>query len=92
MPPPDLTWPQVAYALIFAVPAIIAAVGAVLAAARGKANAQQLASASRQLVTGNDKTVGEMVTEIHGEASNEGTSFPTHGPAPGPHAQGSAGE
>jgi hypothetical protein len=32
----------------------------------------------RQLVTGNDKTVGEMVTEVHGKESQQNTDFNTH--------------
>lgn len=32
-----------------------------------------------QLVTGNDKTVGEMVTEVHGKESAQATVFETHG-------------
>jgi hypothetical protein len=36
-------------------------------------------SRTRQdLVTGNDKTVGEMVTEVHGKESDQGTGFQTH--------------
>ena len=31
-----------------------------------------------QLVTGNDKTVGEMVTEVHGKESVQATGFDTH--------------
>lgn len=31
-----------------------------------------------QLVTGNDKTVGEMLTEVHGKESLQDTNFDTH--------------
>lgn len=31
-----------------------------------------------ELVTGNDKTVGEMVTEVHGKESAQQTEFDTH--------------
>jgi hypothetical protein len=31
-----------------------------------------------ELVTGNDKTVGEMVTEAHGKLSEQDTDFMTH--------------
>lgn len=32
----------------------------------------------RSLKTGNDKSVGDMVTEIHGKESTQGTEFSTH--------------
>lgn len=32
----------------------------------------------RQLRTGNDKTVGEMLTEVHGKESLQDTTFETH--------------
>lgn len=32
----------------------------------------------QQLRTGNDKTVGEMVTEVHGKDSMQATEFDTH--------------
>jgi len=32
----------------------------------------------QQLVTGNDKTVGEMLTEVHGKESEQTTPFDTH--------------
>lgn len=64
-----VTWPAVALALIAAAPGL-------LAAYYSRDN-------HKQLMTTNDKTVGTMVSEVHGEASHEGTPFPTHGP-PGP--------
>lgn len=70
----EVTWPMVALALIAAVPGIIAAFAAFKSAKFSQSN-------SRALVTGNDKTVGEMVTEVHGAVSEEATTFPTHGTA-----------
>jgi hypothetical protein len=83
-----VTWPMVALALISGLPAILAAVYALLNRRQlntgngpgAKPVGQLIADVQAQLVTGNDKTVGEMVTEAHGQASDEGTSFPTHAP------------
>lgn len=61
-----VTWPQVALALIAAIPAIVAAFYG-----RGSKAA---------LKTGNDKTVGEMVTEAHGVLAINGESYEQHGP------------
>lgn len=58
------SWPTVVLALIAAVPAIIAAVFAGLT--------------KRELKTGNGKTVGEMVTEVHGKESTAATTFDAH--------------
>lgn len=72
-----VTWPMVALALIAAIPGIIAAIAAVRAARDARSNA-------RSLVTGNEKTVGEMVTEVHGATSEEATTFGTHRPVKTP--------
>lgn len=82
------TWQVVALALIAAIPGIIAAFYA-------HRNTKQLdtgpgkppiglvaASVTEALATGNDKTVGEMVTEVHGVTSVEKTPFETHGAPP----------
>lgn len=61
-----VNWPTVALALIAALPGIIAAF-------YGHRNAASLRTA-------NQKTVGQMVEEVHGAASEEATSFPTHWP------------
>jgi hypothetical protein len=60
-------WPGVIAALVITIPSIIAATF-------GFRNA-------RSLKTGNEKTVGEMVTEVHGSESNQGTTYDTHGEA-----------
>lgn len=60
-----VTWPAVALALVTGLPAIIAAY-------YGHKNAHSLR-------TGNDKTVGSMVTDVHGEASKQKTGYDTHG-------------
>ena len=60
-----VTWPAVIVAIVTGLPAII---GAVAALRNGG-----------QLKTGNEKTVGEMVTEVHGEASAQATPYQTHG-------------
>lgn len=62
--PAHVTWAQVAYTLVITIPAIVAAY-------YGRRNASAL-------VTGNDKKVGEMVTEIHGKESAQDTAFETH--------------
>jgi biopolymer transport protein ExbB/TolQ len=60
------TWPDVAFAFIPTVPGLLAAYYAY--------------RATKALKTGNDKSVGEMVTEVHGVSSEEATPFRTHGP------------
>jgi hypothetical protein len=72
---PVVSWPQVAYALIIGLPAIIGAVAAIFAARSSAAN-------KHALVTGNDKTVGEMVTEVHGVAATNGVTYEQHGTPP----------
>ncbi len=66
-----VTWPQVGLAAVTAVPACVAAY-------YGRRGSPPSRSTSHELVTGNNKTVGEMVTEIHGAASNERTQYDTH--------------
>lgn len=65
------TWLGLATVLGAAVPSAFAAYFSYRAQRLGKSNAAQL-------VTGNDKTVGEMVTEVHGKESMQDTSFETH--------------
>ncbi len=65
------TWLGLATVLGAAVPSALAAFFSYRATKIGKENAQQL-------VTGNDKTVGEMVTEVHGKESAQDTDFNTH--------------
>lgn len=60
-----LTWPDVAYFLIVAAPGLIAAWF-------GAKNA-------RALKTGNEKSVGQMLTEVHGQESEQSTPYETHG-------------
>jgi hypothetical protein len=87
----SVTWAVVALAVVTNAAAIIAAIGTLLnrkqlktgAAAEGKPIGQVLTDVQAQLVTGNDKTVGEMVTEAHGALSQEETPFPTHGDSSG---------
>ncbi len=67
-PPEHITWAGVAFTLVVSLPAIIAAY-------YGARNA-------RSLKTGNAKTVGTMVTEVHGVTSEEATPFLTHGSPP----------
>lgn len=57
---------------------IAAGVPGVLAAWWSRRSARSSSEVGRQLVTGNDKTVGEMVTEVHGKESEQATSFETH--------------
>ena len=64
MTPEHITWAGVIYTLIITVPAIISA----YAGLRNR----------RALKTGNDKTPGEMITELHGEASKQQTEYDTH--------------
>lgn len=40
---------------------------------------RSVSSVKHELVTGNDKTVGEMLTEVHGKESVQSTTFETHG-------------
>lgn len=68
MVPKDVSWPDVLALLILSVPGIIAAVASLR-------NGQKLK-------TGNDKTVGEMVTEGHAKLSDEATPYTTHAPPP----------
>lgn len=58
-----VTWPGVILALVTGLPATIAAIAGLLN--------------RRSLKTANGKTVGEMVTEVHGEASVEATPYNT---------------
>jgi hypothetical protein len=67
----EVTWPQVALALVAALPACVSAF-------YGRRSSVAARAASRKLTTGNEKTVGAMVTEIHGEASRQGTEYDTH--------------
>jgi hypothetical protein len=87
MIPQNLTWPDVAGALILALPGIVSTVflyytRKLLKTGTDKPIGQIVTEASKSLtnslVTGNDKTVGEMITEIHGEASTQATPFSTH--------------
>lgn len=64
----SVSWQQVALASIAA---LIAAIPAIIAAWYGR-------TTKVQLKTGNDKTVGEMVTEVHGKESQQSTEFETH--------------
>ena len=70
----DPTWQAVTLSIGLA---LIAAIPGIIAAYYSHAN-------RRQLVTGNDKTVGEMVTDVHGAASIEQTSYDTHSPHAAP--------
>lgn len=63
----------VAIAAIGAIPSTIAAIAAIVGS-RGTR------SIKHELVTGNNKTVGEMVTEVHGKDSLQNTDFETHFP------------
>lgn len=63
-------WPDVAIALIAGTPGIIAAF-------YGRHNA-------KQLVTGNGKTVGEIVTEANGKLSREDVEHGQHDPTGAP--------
>lgn len=65
------TWLGLATVLGASIPAALAAFFSYRAQRLGKQNAAQL-------VTGNDKTVGEMVTEVHGKESQQATTFETH--------------
>jgi hypothetical protein len=58
-------------ALAYSVPSAVGAFFAYRASNRAGAVKQEL-------VTGNDKTVGEMVTEVHGKESQQDTDFETH--------------
>lgn len=64
--PDHVTWTGVVYAAIITLPAILAAVVSLL-------NRSKLA-------TSNGKTIGAMVEEVHGEASNQATTYDTTGP------------
>lgn len=80
-----VTWAGVAYALIVTLPAIIAAVVGLLnrkALRTGSVQTvgQIATDVSHQLVTGNDKTVGEMVADVHGVASTDAVPFTQHTP------------
>lgn len=66
MVPHDVRWPDVFALLIISIPGIIAAVASL--------------RNGRELKTGNDKTVGEMVAEGHAKLSDEETAFTTHRP------------
>jgi hypothetical protein len=86
----NVTWAVVALAIVTNLAAIIGAVGTLLNrkqlktgdAAAGKPLGQVLTDVQQQLVTGNNKTVGEMVTESHGALSQEATPFRTHDDPP----------
>lgn len=67
------TWLGLATVLAAAVPSALAAIFSYRAQRLSRANA-------RQLVTGNDKTVGEMLAEVHGKESQQDTDFETHRP------------
>lgn len=58
------TWLGIAGALV---PSLIALLAAVVSLLNRK-----------QLQTSNGKTIGAMVEEVHGEASNQATSYDTH--------------
>jgi len=58
---------------------VAAGVPGVFATYWSRRSSKQVDSVKADLVTGNDKTVGDMVTEVHGAASNEATTFETHG-------------
>lgn len=45
----------------------------------GAVNSGLLVGISKELATGNDKTVGDMLTEIHGATSEQAIPFDTHG-------------
>lgn len=49
-----------------------------VAAFFGWRSAKGASAIRHELVTGNDKTVGEMVTEVHGKESEQSTAFETH--------------
>ena len=66
-----VTWPQVGLALVAALPGCVAAF-------YGRRSAVAASSNRDGLATGNGKTVGAMVTEIHGSASREGTEYDAH--------------
>lgn len=68
----EATWLNFAVVLASGVPAAVAAYF-------GYRSAQQGRKIKQQLVTGNDKTVGEMVTEVHGKESAQETGYETHG-------------
>lgn len=67
------TWLGLATVISASVPAALAAFFSYRSAKIGK-------GVSSQLTTGNDKTVGEMVTEVHGHDSAQETPFDTHRP------------
>lgn len=62
----SFTWPDVLIVFIPTIPGI-------LAAYYGRHNA-------KYIETGNNKTLGKMVAEVHGEASTEATAYKTHSP------------
>lgn len=62
-----VTWPVVVLALITGLPAILAAVLGLLN--------------RKTLKTGNSKTLGEMVTEVHEQATDQGATHDTRGGA-----------
>ena len=65
------TWLGLATVLAASIPASIAAF-------YSYRSARIAAENRKQLVTGNEKTVGEMVTEVHGKESERATDFQTH--------------
>jgi len=85
-----LTWIGLAYLLVPSVIALLAAVVGLInhkalqtgEASGGKSIGLVAAQVSHALQTGNDKTPGEMITELHGESSAQQTPYETHGPKP----------
>lgn len=61
--------------LLTAIAAGLPSVAAFFAARGSRRSADDV---RKQLVTGNNKTVGEMVTEVHGKESLQDTDFDTH--------------
>lgn len=79
------SWAQIVGALVPSVIALVAAIIGVLnrkalKTGTGDTLGHIVSDTSAQLVTGNDKTAGEMITELHGEASAQSTPYETHAP------------
>lgn len=68
-----VTWPQVVLALVVAIPSIIAAVAALVAARNGKATRAAVA-------TSNGKTIGAMVEDVHAVTTPDSESHAQPGP------------
>lgn len=78
------TWLGIIGALVPSVIALVAAIVSLLnrrqlKTANGTTIGRIASDVSHQIVTGNDKTLGEMVTEVHGAAATDSAPFEKHG-------------